>query len=703
MAVLGKIREKSMLLIVVIALGLFAFVIDPNTIIGFFDGSRNKDYIGKVNDETIDRIAFSSQIEQYKSARPGATQNAALTQVWDQQVSAMLLEEQYEKLGITVEKDQLWDIFKQINQNNPAYQNDQGVFDENILRDELNASLEQNPSFLANIEEQYAGFPKQQVYFNLIRAGIGATEKDGEQTYRRENDKVDLKFVQVPYTSIADTTITVSNEEIAAYIQKNKAEYEVEATTDINLVLFEEKPSAEDEAAVKEEILKLLEDRKVFNKNSGQEELVKGFKNTDDVALFLAENSEIAFDSVYKLKTQVYNGISDTLFNMEPGQITEVYKQNSHYHVSKVLGFKDYETRSASHVLVAYKGSERAPIGLERTKEEAEALAKEYLAELRKSSTDFAAFAKEKSDDPSAKQNGGDMSFFGKESNFAQEFKDFTFDNAVGSIDIVETSFGYHIIKVTDVKTDKKVQLATLALKISPSKETLDKLYRDAQNFEVDAEKNGFMETAEKNSLAVLPAKKLGELTDRVSVIPGNQRQLVKWSFNEETKIGDIKRFDYDNGHVVATLAKRRPAGLASPDDVSVTVLPKIRKEKKAEMIKSKNNATDLASFAQNNNVNVATATAVTMSSPNLPGAGNEPKVVGAAFGMKSGEVSGLIEGNRGVYMVEVVKVTPAADQESYKKFADQTTLQNTQAVGTKILEALKKKAEIEDNRAVLY
>jgi parvulin-like peptidyl-prolyl isomerase len=701
MAVLGKIRDKSMLLIVVIALGLFAFVIDPTTIINFFNGSQNKEFVGKINGETIDRAAFANDLERFKQSRQGVTGNAALTQVWDQKVRTVLLDEEFDALGLSIEQDQLWDLIKQASANNPNYLNEAGVFDENILRDDLSDQIEKNPQFWLNIEKQYAALPKQQAYFNLVRAGIGATEKDGEQAYRLENDKVDLQFVQVPYATIPDSTITVSNQEITAYIKKNESEFEVEAETEINVVLFKEEPSEADDAIVLEDIKVLLNDRNVFNKNSKKEENVKGFRNTTDVALFLAENSEIQYDTVAKLKTQVYTEIADTIFKMEPGMLTDIYKQNGHYHVSRVMGFKKEEKRRASHVLVAYAGAQRAAAGITRTQEEAKAKADSLLAVIKGSSKDFADFAKESSDGPSASK-GGDLDFFVKEGMVA-EFSDFVFGNAVGAVGVVKTIFGYHIIKITDNKEEDKIQLATLALKINPSKETLDKLYRDAQNFEIEAAKGDFLAVAAEYNLPVLPVKKIGALADNLNVIPGNQRQLVKWTYNNDNAVGAVERFDYNQGHVVAKLVSRKAKGLAQASDVSVTVLPKIRKEKKAKMIRDKNAATTLADLAQNNNTRINTATAVTMKAPNLPGAGNEPTVVGAAFAMKPGEVSKLIDGERGVYVIEVSKITPAVNQDSYKKFADQTTLQNTNAVGNKILEALKKNAEIEDNRADIY
>ena len=124
---------------------------------------------------------------------------------------------------------------------------------------------------------------------------------------------------------------------------------------------------------------------------------------------------------------------------------------------------------------------------------------------------------------------------------------------------------------------------------------------------------------------------------------------------------------------------------------------------KKAEIIKNKISGSTLSEIAQSQGTTVKTAGAVSMNAPTIAGAGNEPKVVGAAFGLKEGEVSSPIEGSRGVYVIQVVKVSEAPGLENYAAFAGQQAQKSRAAVSTKVLNALKEAADIEDNRATFY
>jgi peptidyl-prolyl cis-trans isomerase D len=154
---------------------------------------------------------------------------------------------------------------------------------------------------------------------------------------------------------------------------------------------------------------------------------------------------------------------------------------------------------------------------------------------------------------------------------------------------------------------------------------------------------------------------------------------------------------------VVVQLAAINAKGLMSTENASVTAIPAIRKEKKAKLIRAKITATTVDEVAKNQNVTVSTAAAVNMKTPTLAGAGQEPKVVGTAFGLKEGETSKLIDGVKGVYILEVTKVTEAPKLDSYQANANRLSAARVGAAQTKVYNALKEAAEIEDNRAKFY
>ncbi|MGB6269602.1 MAG: peptidylprolyl isomerase, partial [Olleya sp.] len=267
-------------------------------------------------------------------------------------------------------------------------------------------------------------------------------------------------------------------------------------------------------------------------------------------------------------------------------------------------------------------------------------------------------------------------------------------------IDVVLTKFGYHIIRFDNKKNvDTAVKVATIARKIEPSTATEDKVFENASNFELAIAKGNFAEVAKTANYEVRPmtAKELDENIPGL----GNQRQIVRWSFEDGTEVGDYKRFDnVPGGIVIAQLTAKQEEGLMSPEDASVTALPEIRKEKKAKLIMDRVNASTLEDFAAAEKQTVKSSSAINMKNPTIAGAGQEPLVVGTAFGLKEGATSKLIQGKSGVFMVQVTKKSPAVELENYLPFANQVSSQKLSAVQSRLYNALKESAEIEDYRA---
>ena len=184
----------------------------------------------------------------------------------------------------------------------------------------------------------------------------------------------------------------------------------------------------------------------------------------------------------------------------------------------------------------------------------------------------------------------------------------------------------------------------------------------------------------------------------------GAQRAIVRWAFDDSTSEGDFKSFNTTSGgFVVVKLTGVNTAGLMSSESGSVTALPEIRKEKKAEIIKDRISTTTLDEIATAEGQTIKTAVAVNMKNPTLSGAGREPLVIGTAFGLAEGATSELISGNSGVYAIQVTKVTAAAALPSYQAAANRVGKAKENAVNTQLYNALKEAAEIEDNRAVFY
>jgi peptidylprolyl isomerase/peptidyl-prolyl cis-trans isomerase D len=282
-------------------------------------------------------------------------------------------------------------------------------------------------------------------------------------------------------------------------------------------------------------------------------------------------------------------------------------------------------------------------------------------------------------------------------------FNDYCFENKVGDQGIVETQFGYHVISIEDQKNEQKtIKVATVARKIEPSEKTINTIFTETTKFQISAKDKEFEEVSKEAKLEVRPVNSIKELDETIPGL-GTRRSIVQWAFKEESKVGEIKRFDIPEGYAVVQLTAKTDKGVMTAKDASSTVKPLLIKEKKAETLKSKISGSTLDAIAQKQGQTVKVASAINMKTPTISGAGTEPKVVGTAFALEVGKTSGPIVGNNGVYVVEVTKKTPASGLDTYMSYASQKAKTQSGVVNTKVFEALKEAAEIEDKRAKFY
>ncbi|WP_368662442.1 peptidylprolyl isomerase [Zobellia laminariae] len=511
MAILENIRKRTTVLILIIGLALFAFVISGVFTNGDVNGKVGSS-IAEINGEEISIDAFRQKVDVASRRSANASTMQTVNQVYDQEVRNAVLGQQFADLGVDIEQDQILNYISTIPSysQSPQFQNESGVFDQNKFRNFV-AELKMNNPEQYNLwlqdEQAIIQSAKQQTYFNLIKAGVGATLKEGELDYKLANDKIDIKYVRIPFTSIADSTIAVSKSEIQTYINNHKEDFKQEPARDIQFVYFQEKASAADESAVKEAITKLMDNTVEYNAQTDKNDTIAGFKTATNMMAFLDRNSDIKFDTIYKSKKQLPAKFADTLMTLQVGEIFGPYRDGDFFKVSKMMDRKPNGSVKASHILIAYTGAQRANPDVTRTKEEAEAEAKRLLKEAKKKDAKFVELARDNSDGPSA-PNGGDLGYF-QEGRMVPAFNDFAFANKVGTVGMVETDFGFHIIKIDD--KEDVVQIATLAREIEPSEETTNKLFTDATKFEMESieSSKAFSDLAKENEYLVRPVNKI--------------------------------------------------------------------------------------------------------------------------------------------------------------------------------------------------
>ncbi|NCF30818.1 MAG: peptidylprolyl isomerase [Bacteroidetes bacterium] len=704
MAVLGQIRQRSVFLILVIGMALFAFVIS-----GVFDGnsasSGPSDPIAVVNDEEIDLTFYRQLVENTERSYNLSTMQA-VNSVWDQLMRATIFRQEFDRLGIDAGREQIQMILMQDERivQDPRFQNETGFFDFGIFTDYINQLRVENPQAYNSWkiqEENIVGLAKENIYYDLIKSSTRFTEMEGKIAYHSQNDKVNLKFVRLPYQEVPDSLFKVTDADIKQYINKNKENYETEMSRSVRYVIFPEVASEADENQIRSDLEKLKTQRIEYNDVSKLTDTIEGLATTQNITDFIEQYSETPFDSIYKTKGVLANEYADILFGLNPGDIFGPYKDGNALKISRFLDRKKGGSIKASHILVAFEGATRANPEITRSSEEAKKLAQQLYRKARRNPDDFAQLATENSDGPT-KATGGDLGFF-QEGMMTDKFFDFCNRSRVGKIGLVETEFGFHIIKVTD--KEDVVLTANVTKEIVPSEETSNGVFKKTIQFEMESSKTEQLDTIAKNyNYDVKFVQKVNLLDENLPELP-RQRNLVQWLFNDETEIGNVKRFSLTNGgYVVAQMTGIIPEGTVNFESVKLEVVQEIMKERKAahllEIHADKNSLDALASATVKE---IETASAVTQENTVLAGAGTEPYVIGTAFAMDINQSSALIEGNNGVYMIEVTSKEIAEELESYKAYANALQNEENTRINSSIYEALLSSAEIEDNRQLYY
>ena len=715
MAVLNKIRQRSIFLIIVIALALFSFVIgDIFTNLDSSSGSDNT--IATINGIDINRNEFMAKVENTQRQSKGNLSNTqAMNRVWNNEVRNSVMQFQFDALGLSVERDYMRDLLKQNLGSFEEFKNEAGLFDDDKLNEFISNLKAISPETTTlggtpinykswtDFEQNIAVSGTQQTYFNMVKSGISGTLTEGELDYQLENDKIDLKYIQIPYSTIVDSSILVKSSEIKAYMKRFPKKYEVEASRDIVFVEFKEKASIEDEQSIKASLNALISDSEEFNEAANATQTVVGFLNTTDNASFVNSYSEDKFNDNYVFKSSFASDHADKISGLNQGEIYGPYKESGFYKLTKMVSIRRIaDSAKVRHILIPFIGGARADASVIKTETEAETTADSIYNVLKRNRSKFKSLLSLSSDKVSNEKEG--VIEFAYSDGFAPEFKDYSFENSKGSLGVVRTDFGYHIIEILGQGAlQKAYKVATISQAIEPSVETVDEVFKNKSKFEIAVANADFESVAEENNYEVRPVNSIKELDENIPGL-GTQRSIVRWAFEDGINQGDFKSFSTTaGGFVVVKLIGVNPAGLMSTESGSVTALPEIRKQKKAEIIKDRISSTTLDDIATAEGQTIKTAVAVNMKNPTLSGAGREPLVIGTAFGLAEGATSELISGNSGVYAVQVTKVTAAAALPSYQAAANRVGKAKENAVNTQLYNALKEAAEIEDNRAVFY
>lgn len=698
MAVLSKIRQRSLLVIAVVGIALFAFVIGEAIQSGGFGDTGR--YIGSINGKDIPTEEFRFKVANQEQQNPGASSLMISNSIWGQEIKTALYEEQFEKLGLRAGTAQIHGVLEQSGQT--MFLDELGKFSQEKYNQYIDMVKQQNPSqwrqWLEEYEKQLQNFANEQTYNTLVKAGFNATGLEGKILYQREANKVNFDYVAVSYSTINDEEVKVTDQEIIDYMAKRKNQYRSDDSRDFEYILIETKASDKDVKEIEEKVSALLEPKTVYNETTKENETVPGFATVENVQEFVNENSDIPFNEKY-----VFAKNLPSISDVTVGSVTPIYKEDNYIKVSRILDSKVIaDSVKSSHIIIPFKGSMAANADTKLSKEEAKKQADSIFALVKNSDDKFKEIANEINTD-GTKGNGGDIGWVMYSQitydGFDKDFAEFIFFNPKGSVQVVETKFGYHIIKVNETGSKATAyKVATIAREIEPSTTTNDEMYSLSQTIEMEAQNTPFDELAKKHNLTVIPVNGITAVEENIQGI-GAQRTIVQWAFNRDSKKGSVKRFEVPQGYVIAKLKNINDNGLQSVERMRATIEPLVKNAKKAAIIKEKMKGASLEEIAKANNESVRNATGISMSNPMIQGLGMEQKVVGRAFAMEPNKVSEPIEGKAAVYVIQTQTVVNAPELPNYTTYTNRAKSQAQNMAQSRTFSSLRNKAEIVDKR----
>ena len=692
MALIGTIRKRSGLLIGAVGVAMAAFILGD-----FFTGGgsgRPEYHIGEVDGTPVQGEEYDYKVQdQIESLRSigqrvdDQTTEQIREQVWNQLVRNKVMDSEINEAGIALTQGEYDDI-RWGNNVLPEIKSDQtfinpetGQFDVDAVKNYFVYVQQQYPLYFKVQKERMISNRKLQKYNNAVKAGIMVNNVEAKHEYIATNKKADIRFVVKTYASIADSLVNVTESDIEAYYKKHKSDkkYRQEESRSIEYVAFDVKPTAED-----------IEDAKLW-----LADMVEDFESTENDSLFVANNSDTRTyeTELYVEGTLTNKALDEKLTTSRTGDVVGPYKDGENYKLAKVLNNGEVPEVRARHILLTTADGD----DVKTLKAKADSLKK-----VIRKKKNFEALAKEFSKDPGSAANGGDLDWFGK-GRMVPEFDKACFEGKKGDLVIVETQFGVHLIEITDTRKKDEIKIAVIKRAIEPSKSTLDAVYDIASVFSINNNNEElFFSAADEAGYVV---QKANNILPNAKVIQGltNSRNVVRWVY--EAELGAVSEpFEVDNKFVVCILSEVKEKGEPSYDDLYEVFKAATIREKKAAMYQEKMAGFEsLDALAGELGEEVKTAQGLTLNSYSIPGAGREPKVLGQIATLAAGNISVPLEGTSGIYVVEVTNVTEAPEKDNYNVSRTTLATKVTSGIDFGVYNALREKADVEDNRYKFY
>jgi peptidyl-prolyl cis-trans isomerase D len=704
MAVMGYLRDRMGKIVAgVIGLSLVAFVATEAVQSGgtFFRDDNNE--LGVVGGEKIAYDKFNAAVEQNVAQfKQQSGQSRITSQItsyvqentWNQFVTKAIIKKEVDKLGLTVGGDE---VQAMTTGSNPAPQIVQaftdpqtGKFDPASVNNAINSikvlrdddpQKQRWATFIADLIDG----KKAEKYMTLVTNGLYVNSLEAKDAYESKNKLANFKYAVLPYTSIPDNKVTLTDGDYSAYYDEHKGEFKnPQELRSISYVSFNAAASPADSAAIKDQVAKLL----------------PAFIASNNDSLFVQINSETKAPLTYQRKGELEPKLDSIMFSQTPGFIYGPYLSNGSYKIAKLVEARmSPDSVKARHILVT-------PTESGGTIEKALARADSLKKVIESGKGTFASLAPIYSIDKASGAKGGDLGTFGRGA-MVPAFETAVFNGRKGEIKIVTSQFGVHLVEIQDQKgSSKVVKVAVIDKVLAASSNTQSAAYGKAQAFLASLNKDNFDAEAKKAGKPLVAAE---DITGTAASLPGlnEARDLVRWVYKAEKNDVSDQVFTVGDQYVVAQVKEIKPKGVLSLDVVKDKIKPQVLIYVKAKQLTEKFNgalsgASSIEQVAQKAGAQVVPVQNIVFANPVIPGSSAEYKAVGTVFGLTPKKLSKPVAGNQGVYVLSADSFINPAPLTNTVREKEQIAQALVQRADAQLFEALKDKANVKDNRAKL-
>lgn len=706
MGIIGSIRKHSGIAVAVVGIAIVAFIIG--------DLAKNNNGVpdmGRIDDQTITYNRYNEKVEEmennYKAQQgiaqiPTDVEYQLRDQVWQNLVTEILTDKEFEKLGLQLSSAELNDMYmgtfihpyiRQIF-TDPQTGNFNPATVKQYISNFDNLDTAQRMQ-LVEIEKTVKEDRKQQKYSALITRGMYMPKAMANQIAEMGSKLGNVTAINCRYQSVADDEVgALTDQDYRNYYNKHKAEFRLrDEIREIDYVIYPVVPTQQDLANIQEEV----------QKTWGEFQSI----SPEELTFFVNAESSRNYDSTYRKASEFGSPMDSALMTAGEGGFISPRVVGNEWMMAKVLSVANRPDSLRASTIYIF--NDKAGGNITRSDEQAKQLADSVMNVLKSGAMSFEDAVSKYSDDPQKSQNNGDMGW--------------SLDGGYGFIneDVVNTpeggmfvkqhpqEVGYFLVKVTGKTTlHKKYRVAVIAREIAASEATSRNIYNEANKFAGSNRTYAEMTAAaQKENLQVRNAM----VTAMQYGIGGvsNARSIVQWAYKEDTEAGTVadQIFEGDDMYIVAALKDVYKVGYASLDQVRPMIENQVRIEKKAELLKArleeaKNGGGNLSTIAAKMNVAIDTLDSVSFNDYYLGQYGMEPKVQAAIAASAANKLLGPIQGANGVYMISVnAKVdNPAAvSTEVIRQQKEQSFVQGLRG----IQQVLEDNAKVEDNRIKFF